>query len=458
MYAEREFRKAILLLTGLFACLVMAVVLFTAPASAAEEKPKPQTLFINVNIFDGINHKLAKNKRVLVEGNFIKTIGDKDLKGAKHAEIIDGGGRTLVPGMIDTHTHLALGLPVGNMQDLPWDEIAIRMVPVAKDVLMRGFTTVRDFCGNTHGLRRTINAGIIPGPRIVSAGACISARSGHGDWSNYVQEKGEGHFEKLGMSRLVSGPDEMREAIRNEMRRGASFIKVMMGGGLASSYDPVDVDSFSPEEIRAAVEETERWGTYLSAHVFTDSGVRMGIDAGMKTFDHTNYATEDTYKLLAEKNIPIGAQVYFLQQIKGPAKAAFTTPEQRRKAAYMAENGHKIFEYGRKHGVKFGFGPDLYGNVEAARQSSEAIAGRREYFPDNEIIDHIYKNNVILLEMTGERLPYKEGPLGEISEGAYADILLVEGNPLKDVAILGDWKNKIDLVMKDGKVYKNTMK
>jgi imidazolonepropionase-like amidohydrolase len=249
----------------------------------------------------------------------------------------------------------------------------------------------------------------------------------------------------------------MREAIREEMRRGASFIKIMMGGGLASSYDPIDVTTFSLEEVKAAVDETENWGTYVSAHVFTDHGVKLGLEAGMKTFDHTNLASEETYEILGKRNIPIGAQVYFLSQIKGPAAAAFTTPEQRRKAAYMAENGHKIFEYGKKYGVRFGFGVDLYGDVQATRQTSEAIVGRREYFSDSEILKQIYENNVVLLELSGDRLPYKEGPLGVIKEGAYADLLLVEGNPLEDIGVLADWKNKIDLVMKDGKIYKNAL-
>ena len=177
----------------------------------------------------------------------------------------------------------------------------------------------------------------------------------------------------------------------------------------------------------------------------------------MKTFDHTNLASEDTYRELGKRDIPIGAQVYFLSQIKGPAAAFFTTPEQKRKAAIMAENGHKIFEYGRKHGIRFGFGVDLYGDVSATRVTSDAIAGRREYFNDSEILDHIYKNNVVLLELSGERLPYKDGPLGEIVEGAYADIILVEGDPTQDVAVLGDWQNAIDLVMKNGVVYRNEL-
>lgn len=439
--------------------LTVVVCMIFSSNVMAVEKPKEtpkQVLFKNVKVFDGIKHKL-KDGPVLIEGSFIKAIGSK-AKANKGAVIIDGGGRTLTPGMIDTHTHLSLTKPIGQMQTMPWDEIAIRMVPVAEDFLMRGFTTVRDFCGNTHGLRNSINNGTIIGPRIVSAGACISPRSGHGDFGSIISEKGESHFEKLGMVRLVDSPNEMRLAIREELRRGASFVKIMMGGGLASSYDPIEVTTLSKAEVEAAVEETNRWGTYVSAHVFTSEGVNMGIDAGMKTFDHTNLASKKTYKRLAKKKIPIGAQVYFLSQIKGPAAAFFTTPEQKRKAGIMAKNGHKIFEYGRKYGVKFGFGVDLYGDVKATRQTSLAIAGRKEYFSDAEIIDHIFANNVILLELSGERLPYKEGPLGEISPGAYADILLVEGNPLKDVGILGDWKNKIDLVMKDGKIYKNTLK
>ena len=426
----------------------------TGVAVAADEE-QPQVLFTNVNIFNGTENKLYENHQVLVEGNLIKAISAGEIQTRDGATVIDGGGRTLMPGLIDSHTHLSLVAPIAEINEMDWGEIGARMAVIAEDQLMRGFTTVRDLCGNTHGIRNAINSGATPGPRVVSAGACISPRSGHGDFFGYNMAKGDSYFEKLGMVRIVDGPVELRTAIREEMRKGASFIKLMMGGGLTSAFDPLDVTTMQADEVRAAVEETENWGTYATAHIYTDRGILLGLDNGMKTFEHTHLASREVYQRFADEGITISAQVHAIGQLVG--YAGFTTPIQQQKAAFLAENGETTFDYIKEMGVKAGFGADFWGDIPSQRINSEAIAGRKKYFDNDMILEQLFAHNVTLLEMTGERLPYKDGPLGRIVKGAYADILLVEGDPTEDVAVLSDWENNIDLVMKDGVIYKNTL-
>ena len=211
----------------------------------------------------------------------------------------------------------------------------------------------------------------------------------------------------------------------------------------------------SVAEIAAAVDETERWGTYCTAHLYTDKSIQIAMRAGMKTFEHTHLASEKTYALFADRKIPICAQVAIVSQLKG--NPAFVTKIQQKKAAFMAENGSKTFDYAKKYGVKLGFGVDSYGTLEAFRFNSQAISERKNYFSDWQIVQQIYPNNMKLINMCGERLPYRDGALGVIAKVAYADLILVKGNPLKDVTILSDWKNKINFVMKDGEIIRNDL-
>lgn len=202
-----------------------------ATSAIAQNDPLPQTLFTNVNVYDGVTPELMMGANVLVEGNLIAEVSADPIE-AEGATIIDGGGRTLTPGLMDTHVHMQLVGAAPDLEFLPQQDIAIKMVPIAEDMLMRGFTTVRDACGNTHGLRRQINEGVVPGPRIFSAGACIGGWSSHADFSTATSVKGQTNLERVGFSIIADGPDEIREAIRSEMRTGASFIKLMIGGGL----------------------------------------------------------------------------------------------------------------------------------------------------------------------------------------------------------------------------------
>ena len=430
-----------------------AMLVLPLLAMAQDEEPN-RTLITNVDVYDGRSNRLSTGTDVLIEGNLIKQVA-KGIDAPEGATVIDGQGFTVVPGLIDSHTHLQGVVGLSALEFLPEQEISARMVPIAEDMLMRGFTTVRDLCGNTHGLRRAINAGHVKGPRIVSAGACIGGWSSHSDFAPETAVKGQTHAERIGLSVYADGPDELRAAIRREMRKGASFIKLMVGGGLSSSYDPLDVTTMSRVEIEAAVDEASRWGTYVTAHAYTDESLNLGMDAGMRTFEHMHLASRETFERMKELDMTIGTQIAIVDGLG--SNPAFSTPLQQAKASWMENNGKAAFDIMRELGLGVGFGVDGFGGWPGFRLNSAAIGVRKKIFSDAEILRQVYASNVKLLEMSGERLPYRDGPLGEISAGAYADLLIVQGNPLRDVSILGDYETKLKLVMKDGVVYKNEL-
>ena len=436
--------------------LALAFLTFSmlTPLAAQEAEKKPQILFTNVKLYDGVTPSLQEGVSILVEGNLIKTVSTDPIK-APDAQVVDGGGRTLTPGLSDMHVHLQLVVPAVELEFMPAQEISVRMVPVAKDMLMRGFTTVRDAAGNTHGLRRAINDGTVPGPRIVSSGACIGGWSSHADFGTDTSVKGQTNLERVGMSTFADGPEEIRLAIREEMRKGASFIKLMIGGGIASTYDPLDVTTMSLEEIKAAVDEAKGWGTYCTAHINTDFSINRGLDAGMRTFEHLLLASKETMQRVKDEDVIFSIQTAVVDGLG--SNPVFVTDAAIAKAKYVEANATAAFEAARELGVTMTFGVDSYGSTEAFQFNSQAIAVRKKLFSNEEILRQLFQNNRKLLELSGKRLPYQEGPLCIIEEGAYADILLVEGDPTKDVAVFADWKEKIDLVMKDGVIYRSQL-
>lgn len=431
----------------------LSISLLAGVAFSQEEK-KPQVLFTNIKLYDGVTPALKEGVNVLVEGNLIKAVSTETIE-APGAQVIDGGGRTLTPGLSDMHVHLQLVTAAVELEFMPAQEVSVRMVPLAKDMLMRGFTTVRDAAGNTHGLRRAINDGTVPGPRIVSSGAAIGGWSSHADFASDTSVKGQTNLEKVGMSRFADGPDEIRLAVREEMRKGASFIKLMIGGGIASTYDPLDATTMSLAEIEAAVDEAKGWGTYCTAHINTDFSINRGLDAGMRTFEHLLLASEETMKRVKDEGVIYSIQTAVVDGLG--SNPVFVTDAAIAKAKYVEANATAAFEAAKKLGVTMTFGVDSYGSLEAFQFNSQAITSRKKLFSNEQILEQMFQNNRKLLELSGKRLPYQEGPLCIIEEGAYADILLVEGDPTADVSVFSDWKEKIDLVMKDGVIYRNEL-
>jgi imidazolonepropionase-like amidohydrolase len=456
--------------------LALMIVLGYANAGVAEDTKPGQILITNVNIFDGKSDKLAMGMGVLVEGNLIKQIG-KGLTAGNGATVIDGGGRTLMPGLIDGHAHMMLNQDFPVIEtNLDITDLAFNGVIVAERFLMDGFTAVRDVGGPTFGLQRAIDLGRIIGPRVYPSGAFLSQTSGHGDFRDRA-DPGFSHndagdlsnFERMGMGQVADGVPEVLKATRLNLRNGATQIKIMGGGGGASRFDPIDTTQYSKEEICAIVEAAADWGTYVAAHVFTDRSVNRLLDCGVKSFDHGFFISEKTMQRIAAEGGFVVPQMWGISP--DLAKNPLMAPD---KIPLVRALGEQFKDFGRnllKHGVKVVFASDYVGKfADAERARRYEIWWRTQTFDSNyEVLKQLTSTAGELLALSGPRNPYQAGKQGVIEEGAYADILLVDGNPLEDISVIGgatewfdadpEWKpiDTLNLIMKDGVIYKNTL-
>jgi imidazolonepropionase-like amidohydrolase len=430
---------------------------------AADEAPPSQTLFTNVMIFDGENEALMAGN-VLVEGNLIKQVSVEAIS-ASGATVIDGKGGVLMPGLIEAHAHLSLHGDLFQMRnELNWMYIGAKTGAEATRMLMRGFTTARDAGGPVNGLRKVIDAGHVDGPRIYAAGPPVTQTGGHFD----IRGLSEPNYYFLGIpdakqfmeyGYMADGVPEVQKATREVFRKGSSHVKIMGGGGVATVYDPLDGLQFTPEEIRAIVVEAEKVGSYAMAHIYTSEAITIALEAGVKSIDHGMLMDEKTMKLIKKKDaflVPSLAVGLFT-----PEELSYAWPTEaiRAKGARVLAGLDNEIKLAIKHGVKIGFGTDAFGPDRTAFElQALEFKARKKYFTPVEILRQATSINAALVALSGPMMnPYLAGPLGVIQEGAYADILVVKGNPLVDIELLGDAANNIGVIMKDGKVYKNTL-
>jgi imidazolonepropionase-like amidohydrolase len=320
-------------------------------------------------------------------------------------------------------------------------------------MLYRGFTTARDAAGPTNGLRKVIDAGHVDGPRIYSAGPGLTQTGGHFD----IRGLNEPNYYFLGVPDsknwmewyyMADGVPEVQKAAREIFRKGSSHIKIMAGGGVATVYDPLDGLQFTPEEIRAIVVEAEKVGSYAMAHIYTPEAITIALNAGVRCIDHGMLIDDKTMKLLKEKDA-------FLV----PSLFAWPTKETKAKGARIIAGMENEVKLAKKYKVKIGFGTDFFGpSREQFAQQSLEFKARAKYFSPLEILKQATSTNAAIVAMSGPMMnPYLDGPLGVIQEGAYADMLIVDGNPLEDIMLLTDPEKNLLLIMKDGKIYKNTL-
>lgn len=418
-----------------------------------EAKQPNAVLFKNVKVFDGKSDKLTANTSVLVVGNKIEKIGD-DIAAPKKATVIDAGGRVLMPGMIDAHVHLMIHMKIEDLQKADDPYITLRAADEAKRMLYRGFTTVRDMAGATFGLKRAINEGLIEGPRIFPSGAGISQTAGHGDFRNRPDKPRRwggklDRFEQLGLMILADGREDVLAATREQLRLGATQIKLMAGGGVASEFDPLDVSQFLEDELKAAVEAAADWGTYVTVHAYNSRAINRAIDVGVRCIEHGHLMDEATMKRMAAKGIFLSPQVMIYQQ---PFEVLDEAREAKRREVLKGMNS--MFQLAKTHNVKVCFGTDVVFSRELFARQSMDLTARQEWFTPVEILRQATSTNGELLALSGRRNPY--GKLGIIEKGALADLLLVNDNPLEKLSLLEDTKNLI-VIMKDGKIYKNTL-
>ena len=427
---------------------------------AAPETTQPTgVLFENVRIFDGTAKKLSAPANVLVVGNLIQTISTQPITAPAGTTLtrVAGGGRTLMPGLIDNHVHVLLSTTSqAELLDpkITPEMLQERATAEAGRTLLRGFTAVRDMGGPMLTARPAIDKGELPGPRIYPSGAMVSQTSGHGD-SRLPHERSRRFFgevsrgEQLGANFIADGRDEVLTATRENLRAGATQIKVMAGGGAASAYDPLDVTQYTLDEMKAAVEAAEDWGTYVTVHAYTVRAVRRAVEAGVKSIEHGQLLDEATMKLLAKKGIWLSLQA--LDEAPPTAPAAT-----RAKKHTVVEGTDNAFKWAKKHGVKLAWGTDfLFDPAQNVKQNAD-ILKLKQWMTPAEILKLVTHDNAQLLALSGPRNPY-QGKLGVVREGALADLLLVDGDPIANLDLIGDPAKNFVVIMKDGKAYKNTL-
>jgi len=416
-------------------------------------------LINNVQIFNGKDEKTIRGN-VLIVNNLISKISIAPIPTNKSGNtvIIDGKDKFLMPGIIDAHMHIFLsGSTQGQVENSDIGAANIRAGVEAGNVLLRGFTSVRDLGGPTFGMKIAIDAGTIPGPRIYPSGPMISQTSGHGDFRNINQRPllyggSTHHSEDIGAALIADGKDAVLVATRETLKRGASQIKLCAGGGVSSSFDPVDVSEYTEDEIRAAVEAAADWGTYVAVHAFTPRAVNKAISAGVKCIEHGQLLDDATMKLMGEKGVWLS-----IQALDTAGRADFSA-YQKQKKKEVALGADVVIKLAKKYNVKMAWGTDVFFNPAVNKFQNTYIAKMSNWFTPYEVLKLITSDNAQLLAMSGERNPYKEGKLGVIEEGAYADMILVDGNPLKDINLMVDSEKNFVLIMKNGVVYKNIIK
>jgi imidazolonepropionase-like amidohydrolase len=386
---------------------------------------------------------------VRVEGERIVDIGDAEPGGVADDVVrIDAGGRTLMPGLIDAHVHVTITtMQLAAMSHRPASLVANEARRIMERMVRRGFTTVRDAAGADHGLRRAVDAGLIRGPRLFYSGRALSQTGGHGDFRplDDAPHLCGCEIHSIGFSHVVDGPDNVRKAAREELRRGAGQIKIMASGGVASPSDPVWVLQFSEEEMRAAVEEAAAWRTYVLAHAYTPDAISRAVRAGVRSIEHGNLIDDATAALMAERAaILVPTLVTYYKIVEMGRDLGF--PEvSLRKVDDVLDAGLGSLEIAQRHGVPIGFGTDLLGETHEYQSDEFEIRSRVQ--PPIDILRSVTLVNAQLLERVGE--------LGVIAPGAFADLLLLDGDPLRDLSVLAGQGERIPLVMRGGEVLVN---
>lgn len=392
-------------------------------------------LITNANVFNGVDNNLIENVSILIEDNLITQIGEIDPTIAD--ETIDAQGGTVMPGLIDAHVHITLSAPFNVIDTMTREEVAIRSAKISEEMLMRGFTTIRDVAGNTLGLKNSIDKGYATGPRILPSMAAISQTCGHSDYrQNQAQE------------RLANGHEDSPM-----MKLGAMKVA---DGGASSTFDPLDTLQFTSEEMKAAVDAASDYGTYVAVHIHTSDAMRRAAEAGVMSFEHATIMDDDIAEIIKEKGIWV-IPSYFTSSLIAERKIPLPNEETYRKTERVGKAMFKSAELIKKYDIQnIAFGTDCVGETNVHATQLNELGAIEQVFDTITALRMATSNCGRLFEMSTYQHPYQEGKLGQIVEGAYADLLIIDGNPLESVACVANTETQ-KLIMKDGKVYKNTL-
>lgn len=457
--------------------LIAVLFAFAALTSSAfgqqPEKEVTNLLINNVKVFDGINEQLLDGP-ILIENNLIKSIGPATTVPAGVIEI-DGKGGTVIPGLIDMHAHHAIheGMLEGRNS---YDQMAIGAMSGERlrDYLDQGFTTTRDAGGNVISLAKAVRLNRIPGPRIFSSGGFISQLGGHADTGMVTDQIGDRDIlARSGFGHIVSGKAEVMEAVRHNLRAGATQIKVMAGGGVASEFDPIHMTQFTFEEMKAAVDVAADYGTYVLVHAYHDRAVNRAIDAGVRCIEHNFLVSEETIIRMKKEGVALSIQSVMSLEAFHPdnvAKITFFSAEQKAKAVMVNSGASQMLKWALKHDLIMVTGGDMFDAANVNRQIENLIQLKPVGFSNVQILRTATSTAGHVLGWCGEMNPYKGAypdltpeqrakkgiGLGVVEPGAYADLLVINGNPLEKIEILRD-RDNLQLIMQDGKIWKNTL-
>ncbi len=417
-------------------------------------------LITNVKIFNGKDNKTV-NGQVLITDNVITKISTTPIPTNKSAmtTIIDGKGKFLMPGLIDAHVHTmfeSIEMAVGLSSETGYLNLVAGYA--AERQLLRGFTTVRDLGGSSFSLKRAIDVGYVKGPRIFPSGATISQTSGHGDFGAPTDVPKDAsrplsYIERSGQTIVADGVDQVLMRTREQLRQGATQIKMMAGGGVSSSYDPLDVAQYTEEELNAAVRAAAGWNTYVTVHAYTSTAVQAAIKAGVKCIDHGHLIDDATAKIMAEKGIWWSLQPFMDDEDAVPFPEG---SDSRKKYLQMVAGTDNAYKLAKKYNIKTAFGTDILFDPKLAKRQTAQLAKLVKWYTPFEVLKMATADNASLLEMSGPRNPYPK-KLGVIEEGAYADLIIVDGNPLENINLVANPEKNFVLIMKNGEVYKNTI-
>ena len=428
-----------------------------APRAKAQAADAAPVLFSNFLLFDGKSSTLRGGLRLLVEEGRIKALASGDFSPPDGAQAVDCGGRTLMPGLIDAHWHtIFAGLPISTLLTADVGYIMLAAADEAERTLMRGFTTVRDLGGPAFGLKRAIDDGLAMGPRIYPSGAMITSSGGHGDLrplSDLPREAGGAptEVERSGAVSIADGADQVRLRVREQLMQGASQVKLTGSGGVSSPRTTLDMVTLSEGELRAAVETAADRQAYVAVHAYPSTAIERAITAGVQCIEHGHLMDNATAQLIAEKGVWLSTQPFLSEEDTGPL-----TGQSRLNALRMFAGTDSVYAFAREHKIKTAFGSDMLFSPALAKRQGVMLTHLARWYDNADILKTATATNGELLALSGPRNPYP-GKLGVVEEGALADLLVVDGDPLDDIGLMAKPETSLLVIMKGGKLYKDAL-
>ncbi|MBY6223171.1 metal-dependent hydrolase family protein [Ferrimonas balearica] len=417
-------------------------------------------LIKNVSLFDGINDTLRTDCCIQIDNGLITAISAQPDPDCRYGQVIDAAGFTVIPGLIDAHTHIAFSDTFQALDRMTAEEVAVRSTVIAREMIERGFTTVRDVGSNCYGLKQSIDAGFVPGPRIYPSYGALSQTCGHADYrqnraqrSDFNRGLEDSSMMRQGHLILADGVPQCLKRTRDQVFMGASQIKIFGGGGASSLFDPLDTIQYTREELRAIVETVSNYGSYVCSHIHAGPAMKIAIEEGVKSLEHATFMDDEIARQCLDREVWVVPQYATAEKI-AQRQIPLDSEILYQKTERVGKGLLRQAELVEKYGLKCAFGTDLIGTPEVHARQNDEFSARKRFFGSFRGLKQATSEAGQLLKLSGLLDPYAEGALGVLCDGAYADLLLVAGNPVADLNILANADN-IKMVIKGGNVIKD---